>query len=349
MELTLGELAERLGATLRGDATVRIRGVAGIREAEAGQITFLANPKYEAYLSDTRASAVILNASGPEVSIPALLSDNPYLTFLGALRLFDPGLSERPSVGVHPSAVVSETATLGIGVAVGPLVVISSGAKVGADSVLMAGAYLGPDVVLGPGCVLYPRVVVRQGTEIGGNVIIHSGAVIGDDGFGFAPDGPEYRKIPQLGRVVIEDEVEIGANATIDRATTGVTRIARGTKIDNLVMIAHNVEVGEHCILCAQTGISGSTRVGRHVTLAGQVGVVGHVTIADEVKVGAQGGVIGSLAPGQSYSGYPAQPHMQAQRNYAALRQLPEALRLLRRLAKQVSELEARLKEGESP
>ncbi len=349
MELTLNEIGAKVGGKISGDGGIRIRGVAGIREAEAGQITFLANPKYESFLRETRASAIILHESLPAPPLPALLTPEPYLAFLEVVRLFDTGQVELPSRGVHPSAVVAPGAILGEDVSIGPLAVVCEGATIGPRSVLSAGVYVGPGVILGEDCLLYPRVVLRKETEIGARVIIHAGAVIGDDGFGFAPDGEGYRKIPQIGKVVIEDDVEIGANTTIDRATIGVTRIGRGSRIDNLVMIAHNVEIGENSILCAQVGISGSTRVGKHVVLAGQVGIVGHVTIGDNARVGAQGGVTKSIPPGESYSGYPAQPHTRAQRLYAALRSLPEALRAIRQLDRRVQALEERAKSPGDP
>jgi UDP-3-O-[3-hydroxymyristoyl] glucosamine N-acyltransferase len=348
-ELTLRELAARLKASVAGDENVRIHGVAGIREAREGEITFLANPRYAPYLKETRASAVIMSEAGAPAGLSVLLTPEPYLAFLETLRLFDSGPDDRPPAGIDTTAVVDPTARLGEDVAVGPLAVICAGAEIGERTVLSAGTYIGPGCVIGADCLFYPRVVVRKESRIGDRVIIHAGAVIGDDGFGFAPDGEEYRKIPQLGRVVIEDDVEIGANTTIDRATTGVTRIGRGSRLDNLVMIAHNVEVGENTIICAQVGISGSTRVGRHVTLAGQVGIVGHVEIGDFARVGAQGGVTKSVPPGESYSGYPAQSHVRASRIYASMRNLPEALRALRQLERRVQELERRASAAGTP
>jgi len=347
--MTLGEIAEKVGARVVGNAEVEITGVAGIREARPGQITFLANPKYEAFLAETGASAVVLHESTPTPALPALLTPDPYLTFLEILRLFDRALPEGPEPGIHPTAVVAPSARLGADVALGPWVVVSEQAVIGDRCRIMAGCYLGPAVTLGEDCLIYPRVVVRKECSLGRRVVIHAGAVIGDDGFGFAPDGEGYRKIPQLGRVEIEDDVDIGANTTIDRATTGVTRVGRGSRIDNLVMIAHNVEIGENTIICAQVGISGSTRVGRHVTLAGQVGVSGHVSIGDGVRVGAQGGVTKSVSAGEVVSGYPAQSHIRAQRELAALRALPEALKRIRELERKVRELEGRTQPERKP
>ncbi len=342
MELTLAELARRLGAELSGDGTIVVRGVAGIREAGPGLVTFLANPRYEEFLAETRASAVIVPPGTTGVPVAALITPEPYLAFVEALRLFDAGVEETTTAGIHASALVDPSADVDPSARVGPFVVVGEGARVGPRCVLMAGSYVGPAARLGADCVLYPRVTIRKETEVGDRVVIHAGAVIGDDGFGFVPEGAGYRKIPQVGRVVIEDDCEIGANTTIDRATTGVTRIGRGCRIDNLVMIAHGVEIGPDTVICAQAGISGSTRLGTHVTLAGQVGIVGHVTVGDGARVGAQGGVTKSIPPGESWSGYPARPHQQASRGYAALRELPAALKRLRALERRVRELEDR-------
>lgn len=343
MELTLAELAGRLNARLVGDGSILIRGAAGIREASAGEITFLANPRYREFVGTTAASAVILPDDFADPPSPSLLARDPYLAFLEALSLFHGGRNEDPPVGIHPSAVLEAGVRLGPGAAVGPHVSIGANSVIGAGSVLMAGVYVGPDVRIGDDCRIFPGVVILRETEIGHKVVLHSGVVIGDDGFGFAPDGAGYRKIPQVGKVVIEDDVEIGSNTTIDRATTGVTRIARGCRIDNLVMIAHNVEVGGNTVICGQAGISGSTRIGRHVTLAGQAGINGHIEIGDGVRVGAQGGVTKSIPAGETWSGYPAQPHVRASRVYAASRHLPEAIREIRLLESRVRELEKRL------
>lgn len=346
MELTLAELARRLGAELRGDGSIVVHGVAGIREAGPGLVTFLANRRYEEFLAGTRASAVIVPPGTAQVPVAALITPEPYLAFVESLRIFDPGMEETALPGVHPSAVIDPAAEVDPTARIGPFAVVGPGARIGARSVLMAGTYLGPAARLGTDCVLYPRVTVRKETEIGDRVVIHAGAVIGDDGFGFAPDGDGYRKIPQVGHVVIGDDCEIGANTTIDRATIGVTRIGRGCRIDNLVMIAHGVDVGDNTVICAQTGISGSVRVGRHVVIGGQAGVTGHVTIGDGARIGAQGGVTKSIPEGESWSGYPARRHLRASRGYAALRELPEALKRLRQLERRLLALEERAPGG---
>ncbi len=342
MELSLAELAARLRARLAGDGSVRIRGVAGLREAGPGQLSFLANPRYAELVAQTRASAVILPESFPATGIPALYTPEPYLAFVEALEIFDQSVPETVPPGIDATAAIDPSALVDPTASIGPFVVVGPAARIGAGSRIMAGCYVGPEVRVGSACFLHPHVVLRRQTELGDRVIIHAGAVLGDDGFGFAPDGEAYRKIPQLGRVVVEDEVEIGANTTIDRGTTGVTRIGRGSKIDNLVMIAHNVEIGPDTIICAQAGLSGSARVGRHVTLGGQAGVTGHIAIGDHARVGAQSGVTRAIPAGETWSGYPAQPHRQASRAYAALRDLAAALRELRRLEERVRALENR-------
>ncbi|MBD3336160.1 MAG: UDP-3-O-(3-hydroxymyristoyl)glucosamine N-acyltransferase [Candidatus Eisenbacteria bacterium] len=342
--LTLGRLAERIGARVDGDPSVRIDGVNGIREAGPGEITFLANPRYARYLESTRAAAVIVSEEQDTGGLPCLRAANPYRAFLQVLEVFA-AARRRPAAGVHPTAQVSPAAVLGDGVALGPFVVVEDGARIGDRTVIETGVYVGRDTAVGSDCRVYPRAVLREETQIGERVIIHSGAVIGADGFGFIPDGDGYRKIPQIGRVVLEDDVEVGANTTIDRATVGETRVKRGTRIDNLVQVAHNVVIGENSILCAQVGISGSTEVGRNVTLAGQVGVVGHIRIGDGVKVGAQGGVTKSVPDGQEVSGYPATPHALAKRIYASMRRLPEALSRLREIAERLERLERKTKE----
>lgn len=343
--MRLGDLAEKLGLPLHGDAATVITGVAGIREAGEGDLTFLGSPKYEVYLSKTVASAIIMPEVRSDCRAAILLSPDPRLAFLAALQLFE---GERPSVapGIHATAVLGRDVSLGTGVAIGPNVVIGDGASLGEGTVVMAGVFLGDRVQVGADSLIYPNVVIREDSQIGNRVIVHAGAVIGSDGFGFARDGRTIRKIPQIGNVEIGDDVEIGANTTIDRATTGTTRIARGTKIDNLVMIAHNVQIGENSFLCAQVGVSGSAVLGRDVTLAGQSGVIGHIEIGDGVMVGAQGGVTKSIPAATSVSGYPALPHQQARKIYAAMRFLPEMVRTLRKLSRRIEEIEARFEQG---
>lgn len=345
MRMRLGELAEKLGLPLHGNPEIEITGVAGIREAQAGDLSFLGSPKYEPYLASTVASAIIMPEVRADCRIAVLLSPDPRLAFVRALKLFEGNrLGIEP--GIHATAIIGRNVTLGADVAIGPHVVIAEDVVLGDRTAILAGSYVGRGVRIGADGLVYPNVVIREDSIIGARVILHAGVVIGADGFGFARDGETIRKIPQIGNVEIGDDVEIGANSTIDRATTGTTRIGSGTKLDNLVMIAHNVQVGRNGFLCAQVGVSGSTVVGDNVTFAGQSGVIGHVEIGDGVQVGAQGGVTKSIPAGTSVSGYPALPHQQARRIYASLRFLPEMIRSMRDLARRVAEIEVRLGQG---
>ncbi|MCK4304761.1 MAG: UDP-3-O-(3-hydroxymyristoyl)glucosamine N-acyltransferase, partial [Candidatus Eisenbacteria sp.] len=243
---------------------------------------------------------------------------------------------------IHSSALVGRNVCCGQHAAIGPHVIIGDRCRIGENTTILPGVVIAADVSIGSDCLIYPNVVLREGTELGNRVLVHSGAVIGADGFGFVNRGGEHQKIPQLGRVVIEDDVEIGANTCIDRATTGATIVRRGTRIDNLVQVAHNVTIGRHSILCAQVGIAGSTAVGDGVTLAGQVGIVGHIEIGDHAMVGAQGGVTKSVPPGAKVSGYPATQHSLAKRMYAGMRHLPDLLKDVRELKRRLDKLDGK-------
>ena len=336
---TLAELAAELGGVVVGDPGVRIRGVAGIREAQPGDLTFLANTRYAAHLAATRASAVLCACDQRESPIPMIQVDNPYLAFQRAVGVFRPGAG-RPEPGIHPTAVVSPDAVLGAEVSVGPYCVIERGARIGDRVVLYAGCFVGAEAAIGEDSCLWPRVVVRDECVLGARCIVHPGAVIGGDGFGFAFDHGRYHKVPQVGNVVIGDDVEIGANACIDRATTDSTRIGEGSKIDNLVQIGHNVVVGPHCIVVAQVGIAGSTELEDHVTLGGQAGLVGHIKIGARAMVGAQSGVTKSVAPDTVVTGYPAVPHPVWKRLYAFLQKLPQLFQRTRDLERRVEAIE---------
>ena len=336
---TLAELAAELGGTVVGDGSTVIRGVAGIREAQPGDITFIANARYDAYLSQTNASAVICSRDPREARVPLLQVDNPYLAFQKAVRLFRPELYQ-PLPGVHPTAVVSPAATSGANASVGAHCVVEAGARIGANAVLMPGCYVGVQASIGENTLLYPRVTVREECLVGDRCIVHSGAVIGADGFGFAFDDGRYHKVPQVGNVVIGNDVEIGANTTIDRATTDATRIGDGTKIDNLVQIGHNVVTGQHCIIVAQVGISGSTRLDDYVTIGGQAGLVGHIVVEQGAMVGAQSGVTKSVAAGEKVSGYPAVALNTWKRVTAYLMRLPQLFERAKALEERVGKLE---------
>ncbi len=344
---TLAELAVELGGTVVGDGSVAIRGVAGIREASPGDVTFLANARYEAHLVETRASAVICDRQPRVCAIPLLQVDNPYLAFQQAVRVFRPDFY-RPAPGVHPSAVIAPDAVLGEGVSVGPHCVIEAGARLGERSVMMAGGYLGARAEIGADGYLYPRVVVREECVVGARCILHAGVVIGSDGFGFAFDSGRYHKVPQVGNVVIGDDVEIGAHTCIDRATTDSTRVGDGTKIDNLVQIGHNVVVGRHCIIVAQTGIAGSTQLEDYVTLGGQVGVAGHLRVEKGAMVGAQSGVTRDVKSKEVVSGYPAVPHGAWKRISVLLLRLPQLFQKARDLEQRVETLEQDRVRGEA-
>jgi len=336
---TLAELAAELGGTVVGDGSTLIRGVAGIREAQPGDLTFIANARYDAYLSQTRASAVICSRDPREARVPLLQVDNPYLTFQKAVRLFRPELY-RPLPGVHPTAVVSPAASIGENASIGAHCVVEDGARIGAHSVLMPGCYVGVQAVIGERTLLYPRVTVREECVIGDRCILHPGVVIGADGFGFAFDAGSYHKVPQVGNVVVGDDVEIGANTTIDRATTDATRIGDGTKIDNLVQIGHNVVTGKHCIIVAQVGISGSTILEDYVTIGGQAGIAGHVRMGTGSMVGGQSGVTKSVGAGEKVSGYPAMALSAWKRVTAYLMRLPQLFERAKALEERVDRLE---------
>jgi UDP-3-O-[3-hydroxymyristoyl] glucosamine N-acyltransferase len=352
--MTLADVAEFIGGEVVGDGTTEVTGVAGIREAREGELTFVSNPRYERYVSSTSASAVVVSRGyegGKPSGASLVLVDDPYEAFARAMTLFAPE-GDTVDEGVHASAVVADSARLGEGVAIGANVVVMEDAAVGDGSTLHAGSYVGRSAVVGAGTTVYPNVTIRDRCVLGDRVIVHSGTVIGSDGFGFALSERAHTKVPQIGNVVVEDDVEIGSNVCIDRATLGSTRVRRGSKIDNLVQIAHNVEIGEGSIVVAQVGVSGSTRVGRGVVLAGQAGVVGHIEIGDGAIVAAQAGVTKSVPPGERVSGYPARKHSTAKRLHALIEHLPTLVGKVRKLEKRVRELEAEagsVHEGSEP
>ena len=353
--MTIHEIAEWLGGEVVGnniESAPDIERVAKIEEAKSGSLTFLANPKYEKHLGTTHATAVLvsrkldLKKNVGRASLIFIRVDDPYVAFLQVLKRLTP-IVEPFTSGIHSSAIVPSNATMGKNVSIGAHAVIGEHVIIGDNTKIGAGCVVGNHAQVGSECLFYPNVVVYHQCKIGNRVILHAGAVIGSDGFGFAPkaDG-SYEKIPQLGIVVLDDDVEIGANTTIDRATMGDTHIHCGAKIDNLVQIAHNVVIGEHTVIAAQTGISGSTKIGKHCMLAGQVGVAGHIEIADRTVIMAQSGIPKSIEePGKSYFGYPADEARKAQRVYIAMKMLPDMLREFTALQKKVAELEKKLLE----
>ncbi|MFB3819929.1 MAG: UDP-3-O-(3-hydroxymyristoyl)glucosamine N-acyltransferase [Candidatus Methylomirabilales bacterium] len=342
--MRLGELAERLGCRLEGDASLEVQGLSSLEGAGPQDLTFVTDARHLARLPASKAAAVIAGEAWPGVDRPALRTPNPLLAFARALALFHPAPPVMP--GIHPSAVVAADARVAPTAGVGPLCVVCPGASVGPGSLLEAQVFVGPGVRVGADCRLYAHVTLREGTRVGDRVIIHSGAVLGADGFGYARDGARHAKIPQVGRVVVEDDVEIGANTAIDRATLGETRVGRGAKIDNLVQIAHNVSVGPDAILVAQVGIAGSASIGARAVLAGQVGVVDHVKIGDEAIVGAQAGVNKDVPDKALVLGSPAVPHLEAKRQFAAIARLPLLRKAVTALEERLARLEARLRGG---
>ncbi len=315
------DIASLVGGELTGDASVAIQGAAGLDEASEKEISFFHNLKYIASLQKTKALVVLIPQNTNGTTLPKgktlIRVANPQWAFAQVLGLIEKERQVHPK-GVHPKAHVEPTAVLGVGTSVYP------------------GCYIGHNVRVGAECLLYPNVVLREDTRVGDRVIIHAGAVLGADGYGFATQNGRHHKIPQIGRVVVEDDVEIGANVTIDRATTGETRIGAGTKIDNLVHIAHNVQIGRDCLIVAQVGISGSTQVGNRVTLAGQVGVTGHLTIGDGAVIAAQSGIMSDVEPGAVLFGSPARPHKQAMKLLAIYGKLDELYDAVKKLKKKL-------------
>ena len=340
--MKLRDLAERLACRLEGDGDIEIRRVAGIEQAQPGDLTFLAHPRYAAMLARTRASAIIMHAGDDRAPCAVLRSDNPYLTFANAVRLF--ATSVAPPVGVDPHSLVAADVDLGHDVSIGPFVAIGRGARVGDRTVIHPNVTIGDGATIGTDCVLHSNVSLRERVSLGNRVIVQNGAVIGSDGYGFVkrPDGA-HEKIPQVATVVIEDDVEIGANTAIDRPAVGETRIKAGAKIDNLVQIAHGVTIGRNVLLAAQVGIAGSSAIEDDVTLAGQVGVAGHLTIGKGTVATAQSGIPNSVEPGSFVSGYPAIDNREWLRASAVFRRLPELRRAISALERRIAELEAQL------
>jgi UDP-3-O-[3-hydroxymyristoyl] glucosamine N-acyltransferase len=339
--LTLGQIAVALGATLDGDPARVVHGVAPLDAAGPGDISFLIDTRYRDAVQASRAGAFLVPPGVTGLPGPALVAAVPRLALVELIALFHPPTAVRP--GIDRSAIVASDARVSATASIGALSVVETGAVIGAATRLYPLVYVGAGAVIGDECVLYPHTVVREGVRLGRRVIVHAGAVIGADGFGYVFDGSRHRKIPQLGGVRVEDDVEIGANTTIDRGGFGDTVVGQGTKIDNLVQIGHNVEIGEHSVLVAQVGIAGSSRIGRGVMLAGQVGIADHVTVGDGAMVAAQSGVHADIPAGEKVLGAPARPLTQSKRILLAEGHLPEMLRRLRRLERRVAALAARL------
>ncbi len=339
---TLNDIAKLVGGTLQGDGSLEISGIAGLKEAREGHLTFLSQEKFAPLVKETHASAILLqDGMKVETSLPGIHVKDSNHALAQVSTLFDTPATPPPP-GIHPTAVVAPDVQIGKNSSIGPLTVVEKGAEIGENTVVFAHGYIGENVKIGSGCLIHPRVTLLHRCEIGSNVILNSGVVIGSDGFGFATVGGKHKKIAQIGIVVIEDDVEIGANTTIDRARMDRTLVKRGTKIDNMVQIAHNVQVGEDCLIAAQTGIAGSSTLEHHVVLAGQVGIAGHIVIGAGSILTAKSGLAKDCAPGGIYSGRHAIPHAAHMRELASQRKLPDMARELRELRKIVEERTSR-------
>lgn len=341
----LSEIAIYINAELKGDGEIEIVNVAPIEEAGAGEITFISTPKYLKMAAFTKASAVITGAEIKDIKAAQLVMKNPYLGFAKVLELFYPQANK--SIGISRLAYVPESARIGKNVSIYPFAYIGEDAEIGDNTVVMSNVYLGDKAKVGTDTLIHPNSFIGDRCIVGNRVILQSGVRIGSDGYGYVKEEERHRKIPQVGIVELEDDVELGANVTVDRGTLGATLIKKGTKVDNLVQIGHNVTVGENCLLISQVGISGSTKIGNNVTLAGQVGVAGHVEIGDNVIVGAQSGVSGNVSSGQVVSGLPPVPHKEWLRAQASIPKLPEIRKTLHALKEKVEILEKKIKELE--
>ena len=339
MEFNAATLAGLLKGEIVGDPEVRVNTIAKIEEGHPGALSFLANPKYEHYIYTTLSSIVLVNSDfEPDTEIGATMIKvkNAYESFASLLQLVDQARPRKK--GIHPTAVIEKSAEIGKDVYIGPFVYIGENCVVGDECSLYPNVYIGDNTIIGKKCTLNPGVVIYRDCIVGNNCTVHAGSVIGSDGFGFAPQSEtEFMKIPQLGNVILEDNVEIGSNVTIDRATMGSTVIRKGVKLDNLIQVGHNVEIGENSVMAAQTGIAGSTKVGRNCMFGGQVGLSGHIKVADGTKIGAQSGIPGDIKKENSVLlGYPAIDHRDFIRSSIIFKRLPELYRKVEDLEKQI-------------
>lgn len=326
--MTAGVIAEFIGGSVDGDPQVQVSTVSPIEKGIEGSLSFLANPKYKSYVANTQASVVIVKddfTSETPIKPTLIRVTDPYTSFALLLQKYDE--MNRPQAGIHPTAVIADSATVGKDVTIGAGCVIEDKAVVGDGTILGANVVVEREAKVGSGCKLHAGSKVMHRCVLGNRCTLHAGVIVGSDGFGFAPSDASYSKIPQVGNVVLEDDVEIGANSTIDRATMGSTFIRKGVKLDNLIQVAHNVEIGEHTVIAAQTGIAGSTKIGTRCMIGGQVGIIGHLTIGDHVKIAAQSGVGNNLADGAIVQGSPAFEVGNYRRSYVSFRRLPETIR----------------------
>jgi UDP-3-O-[3-hydroxymyristoyl] glucosamine N-acyltransferase len=334
MPFTTAQIAKLLGGEVAGDANATLKSFAPAESAKSGDLTFAENEEYFARAEQSAATAVIADKKFSSAKKILIQVPNARVAFAKAVALFFP--EQQFAAGIHPTAVIAATAQIDSSVHVGPHCVVGERVKIGAHSVLQAGIFIGDDSRLGDDVNLFPNVTIYPRGQIGNHVRIHANSVVGSDGYGYVQDGGIHRKVPQIGHVIIGDDVEIGSNVSIDRGALGTTTIGKGTKIDNLVHIAHNVEIGEHCLLCAQVGIAGSAKIGNYVVMGGQVGIASHLKIGNMVTVASKSGVMHSIPDGEKWLGAPAQPDREMKRQYIAIQRLPDLL-------KRVAELEKKL------
>lgn len=341
MKFTASQIAAAVGGTVDGDENATVSTFAKIEEAADGTLTFLANPKYTHHIYDTHASIVLVRrdfvAEYP-VNATLIRVDDPYATLSRLLQMVDAVVNARPT-GVEQPSFVAEDVELPEGAYIGAFAYVGKGARLGRNVKIYPQAYVGPGAVIGDDSVLYPGVKVYHNCRIGARCVLHAGVVIGADGFGFAPtDDGSYNKIPQIGIVEIADDVEIGANTTVDRATMGCTRVGKGTKLDNLIQVAHNVQIGEHTVMAAQSGVAGSTKIGSHCMVGGQVGFAGHISVGDNVQIGAQSGIPNDVKSGSRLMGYPAVSAGDFARNTVYIKRLPELFRKMSQIEQDLKE-----------
>lgn len=342
MEITVGQIAALVNGVVEGDANVKINNYSKIEEGKEGCLTFLANPKYEHFIYDTQASVVLVRkdfvAERP-VKATLLRVDDPYATIAQLLNMVGAMMQPEKS-GIEQPVHISEGVSVPENIYLGAFSYVGKGVKLGQNVKIYPQCYVGDNVIIGDNVILYPGVKIYHGCVVGNNCILHSGVVVGGDGFGFAPENGVYKKIAQIGNVIIEDDVEIGANTTIDRATMGSTIVKKGVKLDNLIQIAHNVEVGEHTVVAAQAGIAGSAKIGKHNMIGGQCGFAGHIVVGDNNQFGAQSGIPKSVGDNNVLMGYPAVKHTDFARQVAAVKNLGRTTAELSALKKQVAQLE---------
>lgn len=345
MVIKLRDICNLVEGKLIGDGDILINGVAGIKEAREGEITFVANSRYLSQIDRTQASAIIIWEGIQYNGKPMIQVSNPYYAFVKVVETFS-NKAEKRGKGIHPTALIGENVKIGSEVWIQAFAFIGDNVQIDDGVVISPFVYIGDNTQIGSQTYIYPMVTIREDIKIGARVIIHSGTVIGSDGFGFAKVSDRNHKVPQIGTVIVEDDVEIGAGVTIDRATIGETKIGRGTKIDNLVQIAHNVVIGEDCLIVAQVGIAGSTEIKDRVTIAGQVGIVGHITIGEDAQIAARAGISKSIPPGPCvWSGTPAMPHNKELRLQASMRKIPDLISQVKEMENKIKVLEKELQE----